>query len=402
MPLAALVLSALAFAAPAASTGDATSVTPSSAVVRGTVDPNGEATRYWVEYGTSTSYGIRSPEQTTAAGDDPVEVSVPLTGLRGSTTYQYRLVAANASGESAGVNRSFATTAAPSISSRSVVGVNAAGATVRARVNPRGAATTVRVEYGTTSAYGLSTPEQPVGAGRSAVPVDVALTGLAPNTRYHYRFVATSAAGVTRQGNRTFRTSAAPTGVSITPSTVRPVYGSGLTVRGSVTGVNRVRVALEKQDFPYSGPFTEIASATSNSRGAFTLTAPPLYITARLRVVTRTAVVASSPVTTASVAVKVGLKSRRLRGNRVRIEGATWPAVPEGRVSLQRQTKSGRWIFVKRGRISSLSGNRSRYRFSAVARRKRALNYRVVVLARTGGAHVPGTSRTITVPARRR
>jgi hypothetical protein len=117
---------------------------------------------------------------------------------------------------------------------------------------------------------------------------------------------------------------------------------------------------------------------------------------------TRTAVVASSPVTTASVAVKVGLKSRRLRGNRVRIEGATWPAVPDGRVSLQRQTKSGRWIFVKRGRISSLSGNRSRYRFSAVARRKRALNYRVVVLARTGGAHVPGTSRTITVPARRR
>ncbi len=46
-----------------------------------------------------------------------------------------------------------------------------------------------------------------------------------------------------------------------------------------------------------------------------------------------------------------------------------------------------------------LTGNRSRYRF-IVARRSRATNYRVVVLARDGGAHVPGTSRTLTVPKR--
>ena len=116
--------------------------------------------------------------------------------------------------------------------------------------------------------------------------------------------------------------------------------------------------------------------------------------------VTRTSVVATSPVATVSVAVKVGLKTRRLSGRRTRIEGATWPAVPAGRVSLQRQSRSGKWGYVKRARITPLTGGRSRYTFSAVARRSRAMNYRVVVLARNGGANVPGTSRTITIPRR--
>jgi hypothetical protein len=213
--------------------------------------------------------------------------------------------------------------------------------------------------------------------------------------------VATRAAGIARGGNRAFTTPRAPTAVSITPSTVRPIWGSGLTVTGTVTGANSTPVALEKQDFPFSGGFAQIATATANSRGAFTLTAPPMTVTSRLRVVTRTSVVATSPVTTISVAVKVGLKTRRLSGRRTRIEGATWPAVPGGKVSLQRQSRSGKWGYVKRARITPLSGGRSRYRFSAVSRRSRVMNYRVVVLARNGGANVPGTSRTITIPRRR-
>ena len=212
----------------------------------------------------------------------------------------------------------------------------------------------MRFEYGTSTSYGTATPEQAIGAGSSTVAVSAAIAGLRPNTRYNYRAVATSAAGVTRSSNGTFTTSRVPTGVAITPSTTRPVYGSGLTIQGTVSGAGSTPVALEKQDFPYTGPFAQIATATANSRGAFSLTAPPLFITARLRVVTRTAVVATSPVTTASVAVKVGLKARRLRARRMRLEGATWPAVPQGRVSLQRQTSTGRWIFVKRARITPL------------------------------------------------
>jgi hypothetical protein len=398
MHLAALLLSAvIAQAAPTATTGPAESVTTGSAVVTATVDAGAT---YHFEYGTAATYGIVTPDRVAEAGTGTVTVRETLTNLTPSTTYHYRVV----SGATQGADRTFTTAAAPrppSVSSQSATGVGPLGATLRARVNPRGLATSVRFEIGTTTAYGTSTPEQPIGAGTSTLSVTAAAGALRPGTRYQYRAVATSAAGVTRGGNRSFTTPRVPTGVAVTPSTVRPIWGSGLTMTGTVSGVGSTPVALERQDFPFSGPFVPVATATANSRGAFTLSVPPLYTTARLRVVTRTAVVASSPVTTASVAVKVGLKRKRLKGGRFRLEGATWPAVPNGRVSLQRQSRSGRWGPVARTSPSALPGDRSRYRFT-VSRRSRALNYRVVVIARNGGANVPGTSRTITLPKRAR
>ena len=43
-------------------------------------------------------------------------------------------------------------------------------------------------------------------------------------------------------------------------------------------------------------------------------------------------------------------------------------------------------------------GNRSRYGFK-VRKRRTPQTYRVRVIARDGGAHVPGTSRSVTVKA---
>ena len=97
--------------------------------------------------------------------------------------------------------------------------------------------------------------------------------------------------------------------------------------------------------------------------------------------------------TTASVAVKVGLKTKRLSGRRFRLEGATWPAVPSGRVSLQRQSRSGRWSPV--ARTVTVPAPRRPLALSLHGPRRAArVNYRVVVVARDGGAHVSGTSRT--------
>src|SRR5581483_4062252 len=44
-------------APPGVVTGAASGVTPSAATLHGSVDPNGRATTYFFEYGTSTGYG---------------------------------------------------------------------------------------------------------------------------------------------------------------------------------------------------------------------------------------------------------------------------------------------------------------------------------------------------------
>jgi hypothetical protein len=391
MHIAALLITAV-FAQATATTGPSESVTTGSAVVTGTVDASAT---YYFEYGTSATYGLRTPD---AVADSAGAARQTLTNLTSGTQYHYRIV----SGGAQGADRTFTTATlprAPSVSSLSANGVMATTANLRARVNPRGLATTVRFEYGTTTAYGKVTPDQAIGAGTSTVTVAAAIGDLPSGTRYQYRAVATSAAGVTRGGNRSFTTARIPTGVAITPSTIRPVWGTGLTITGTVSGVDSTPVALQKSEFPYSMPFTTIATTTANSRGAFTFAVPPLGTTTRLRVATNTAIVAVSPVVTASVAAKVGLRTRRLSGRRFRLEGSIWPAVPAGRVSLQRQSRSGRWSPVARTSPSALSDGRSRYRFT-VRRRSRALNYRVVVVPNDGGAHVNGRSRIITLPRR--
>jgi len=123
------------------------------------------------------------------------------------------------------------------------------------------------------------------------------------------------------------------------------------------------------------------------------------YIPSTCFVATRTAVVVVSGVTTANVAVKVGLKTQRVSGSRIRLTGATWPDVPAGRASLQRQSRSGRWGPVARTNLSPLPGGRSRYSF-VVRKRSRAMNYRVVVVPNDGGAHVSGHSRVVAVRSR--
>jgi hypothetical protein len=72
--------------------------------------------------------------------------------------------------------------------------------------------------------------------------------------------------------------------------------------------------------------------------------------------------------------------------------------VRQGRVSLQKRSPRGRWTVVRRRAAKALDANRSRYTFS-VKRQRRAGRYRVVVLARDGGAHVPGRSREVRVRA---
>jgi hypothetical protein len=91
-------------------------------------------------------------------------------------------------------------------------------ATLNGTVDPEGQTTTYRFEYGTTTAYGQSSTEGPAGNGSTALSVSRNITGLEPDTLYHYRLVASNAGGTTNGNDLTF-TTAPDDGVA--PFTVR-------------------------------------------------------------------------------------------------------------------------------------------------------------------------------------
>lgn len=97
---------------PLADTGDASGVAATSATVAGSVTPDGRATTYRFEWGTSTSYGQASADTTAGNGSTAVPVSTALSGLTADTVYHYRVVATSAFGTAAGPDRVFRTAAA--------------------------------------------------------------------------------------------------------------------------------------------------------------------------------------------------------------------------------------------------------------------------------------------------
>jgi len=95
--------------APSATTGGA-DVNGSAATLSGSVNPNGVATSYYFEFGTTADYGQQTPPQGAGAGSSAVSVSASLAGLVANATYHYRLVAVGPNGAfSIGSDRTFTT-----------------------------------------------------------------------------------------------------------------------------------------------------------------------------------------------------------------------------------------------------------------------------------------------------
>ena len=88
-----------AVTAPAATTLGAEGFKETEATLKGTVNPGGEATEYFFEYGTDTHYGQKTEKATLqASGGSNQGVSATLKGLTPGTEYHFRLVAKNAVG----------------------------------------------------------------------------------------------------------------------------------------------------------------------------------------------------------------------------------------------------------------------------------------------------------------
>ena len=90
--------------APVVQTEAATAVTQTSVTLNAIVNPDGgELSACNFEYGPGASYGQTAPcASLPGAGEGPTAVTATLTGLTPATTYQYRIVATNAGGQSFG------------------------------------------------------------------------------------------------------------------------------------------------------------------------------------------------------------------------------------------------------------------------------------------------------------
>jgi hypothetical protein len=117
---------------------------------------------------------------------------------------------------------------APVVATGRASAVTQRAATLEGSVNPNEALGECRLEYGTTTAYGLSVACSPwPGSVRSPVSVSASLAGLAPHTGYHFRLSAANGAGTAYGADQTFQTTPdPPVVVTGAASAVGPAYAT--------------------------------------------------------------------------------------------------------------------------------------------------------------------------------
>ncbi len=188
--------------------------TATTATFEGSVNPNGagsgSATSYRFEYsadGGATWQTTVSPDIQLGPGTSPIAVQTTQSALLPNTDYQVRIVAAKPFGNpgTTGAPVSFTTDPAPPLISTAATVAGEESAELHNLVDPRGSnVTQCRFDWGPTSAYGSSVPcDSSPGAGQGWKLVSATLQGLTPGSTYHYRTVATGAAGTTNGPDRT-------------------------------------------------------------------------------------------------------------------------------------------------------------------------------------------------------
>jgi hypothetical protein len=269
----------------------------------------------------------------------------------------------------------------PAVSSQRARDIGPQAATATASIDANGSATTYRVEYGTSTNYGRLTPvAQFTGAGTGSVAV--ALADLRPYTRYHWRTVATNAAGTTRGADRSFRTARLPSSVTLGVSRKTVPYGGDVRLGGRVSGAGVSGMTVELQREQDQG-FVTAGTARTGRDGGYLFTIAELFATTRFRVVTRTQVVATSPIVTARSRVTAGIRVRHHARKRARLEGSVLPAIT-GTVVLQLYRPGAGWKRVRTTTLTPADEVRSRYRFTVQRLKRTARRFRVIATPEPG------------------
>lgn len=272
--LSSAAVASAAVATPTVTTGALRSVLPTSAVVNGTVDPNGVATTWYFQYGlaVNATFGARTAAKSAGAGRAEVSVTGMLTGLAPATSYRYRLVAETSAGAVFAGTGVFNTTAAPIVVTGAATRLGSNSATLNGTVDPEGLAGHWYFQYGTSTSYGSATAVTALVAGPSADVVAATVTDLAPDMTYHFRLVSTSSAGETFGNDLLLSTGRS---VTLNASSSEVVYGGALTLTGTVANAqpgDQVSVRVEPYD---RSSFAGVGQTVTGAGGTWELRVTP-------------------------------------------------------------------------------------------------------------------------------
>lgn len=185
-----------------------------TALVTGTILPNGVPTEYWYEYGSTDVLGSSTPLLSLGSGKTILPAPGYISGLVKSSSYFFRLTSRNQYGTKPGSVYTFRTTngvtlpkgGLPLAKTLNANKISSDSAILWGEITPNTVGTDYWFEYGKTMALGNVTKLNPAGNGASLIPVSEAINTLEPKTSYSYRINAQNAFGTVNGAILSFTT----------------------------------------------------------------------------------------------------------------------------------------------------------------------------------------------------
>jgi phosphodiesterase/alkaline phosphatase D-like protein len=248
---------------PQVSTAPASSLTGSSAVLNGSVNPENSSTTYSSTYSPNAGMTGASTtgSQSAGSGSTSQPVSQTVTGLEPNTTYYVQVLATNGTGTTNGSVLSFRTSSiGPQVSTAPASSLTGSSAVLNGSVNPENSSTTYSFTYSPNAdmSGASATGTQSAGSGGTSQPVSQTVTGLEPNTTYYVQVLATNGTGTSTGPVVSFATSAPP-----------------LAITGAVQSIGPATAVFTASVNPQNSPTTYVFDYSPNPDMSGATQAPP-------------------------------------------------------------------------------------------------------------------------------
>lgn len=266
----------------AVSTGSASGVTATSAILSGNLDRLGSAPSANVSIQWGAASGSYSHETTWQPFTTTGAFQSAVTGLTSGSTYYYRAKAVAGGTVTNGIEKSFTTTGspgggggatAPTVTTGSAAGITANAATLNGVLVSLGTASSANVsfEWGTTSgSYANQTPTSTLS---TAGPFPVNLNSLSAGTTYYFRAKAVGSSTV-YGAESSFVTWQAAVPPSVATDGAVDITGNSATLQGTFSGLGSApTVNISFQWGTTSGSYSyETPAATMGTTARFQAT----------------------------------------------------------------------------------------------------------------------------------